>query len=55
MNNPATTYKLSTRLAGTAQQYFTLVVKREGQEPQVHTSKAIGYLYAQIPAGAIAE
>jgi hypothetical protein len=55
MKNPTTTYKISTRLAGTTQQYFTLVVKRIGQEPQVHTSKSISYLYAQIPADAIAE
>ena len=55
MNNPRTTYKLSTRLSGTPQQYYTLVIKRQGQEPYVHTGKVLNYLKSKIPAGAIEE
>ena len=44
------TYKLTTRLINTPQQYYTLKITHNGQE-SVHTSKSIHYIVQRIPKG----
>lgn len=53
MTTPSCTYKIATRLAGTPQQYHTLVINRPGQEPEIHTSKLMSYITSRIPKGAV--
>ena len=47
-----TTYTLGQRLPGTPQEYWTLRIKRAGQEDEIHTG-ARAYVTSRIPAGAV--